>query len=138
MTAYEYLTQCVMTRLQPSSIHGIGVFAIRDIKAGDNVFEVWLGQTGTYELTKTQYDSLSKELQDYLCAMFGYPYKIKLTNGCHFIFITPQYFINTKFEEGTVDCFTYTALIDIPKGMELYSTYGRNHKHEYKSQKALI
>jgi len=138
MTAYEYLTKYVMTRLKPSTVHGIGVFAIRDISVGENVFEDWDGETGSYELTEKEYSFLSNEIKDYLCAMFGHPYKIRLVKGCHFVFITPQYFINTKFENGNVDCYTFKALQDIPKGMELFSNYGIKHREEYKSEKKVI
>lgn len=35
----EHLKKNVYCRLKPSSIHGVGVFAIRDIPAGTNPFE---------------------------------------------------------------------------------------------------
>jgi len=138
MNPYDYLTNHVMTRLKPSSLHGIGVFAIRDINKGENVFQDWTGNTGTYEITQKEFNNLSDELKDYLRAMFGYPYKIRLVKDCHFVFITPQYFINTKFEDGNVDCYTFKTLQNIPKGTELFSNYGIKHKHEYKYEKTII
>ena len=130
ITPYEYLTKCVMTRLRPSPLHGIGVFAIRDIKQGENVFPCWWGQTGIYNISKSEFDSFSDELKDFIRAMRGYPYKVKLFNGCTYGFT--NHYINTQFENGTVDCFTYKALTDISINDELFSNYGKNHKHEYK------
>jgi len=130
ITPYEYLTKCVMTRLRPSPLHGIGVFAIRDIKKGENVFSAWWGKTAIYDISKSEFESFSDELQDFIRAMRGYPYKVKLFNGCTYGFT--NHYINTQFENGTVDCFTHEALTDISINDELFSNYGKNHKHEYK------
>jgi len=138
MTAYEYLTQCVMTRLRPSSVHGIGVFALRDIKAGEHVFEVWKGETGMYIITNDEYNSLSPELKEYLFAMYGPTGCLKLYHNCHFVLITPQYFTNTQYDKGNVDCSTYCALTDIPCGAELFSNYGRGNNHTRTINRAII
>lgn len=127
MKPIEYLQNCVMSRLQPSPIHGVGVFAIRDIKKGEEVFGLWKGRTGRYELTDEEYNTLSIELKEYIFDMFGVQKHIRLYNNCHFVFITPQFFINTLYEKGNVDCFTFRALCDINKGEELFSNYGYNH-----------
>lgn len=118
-----------MTRLRPSSVHGIGVFALRDIKAGEHVFEVWKGETGMYIITNDEYNSLSPELKEYLFAMYGPTGCLKLYHNCHFVLITPQYFTNTQYDKGNVDCSTYRALMDIPCGAELFSNYGRGNNH---------
>ena len=138
MTPYEYLTQCVMTRLQPSPIHGIGVFAIIDINAGEKVFDVWRGATGMYLITNEEYNVLSPELKDYVFAMYGPSGYFRLYNNCHFVLITPQYFINTKYDKGNVDCHTYCALTDIPKGTELFSNYGVRDNHTNTNKGKLI
>lgn len=36
--------------LRPSSLHGVGVFAIRDIKVNTDIFSVWSGATDRYKL----------------------------------------------------------------------------------------
>ena len=138
MTAYEYLTQCVMTRLQPSPVHGIGVFAIRDIKAGERVFEVWKGTTGMYFITNDECNSLSPQFKEYLFAMSGPSGYVKLYHNCHFVLITPQYFINTQYDKGNVDCSTYCALTDIPCGAELFSNYGRKNNHTNTATRPII
>jgi hypothetical protein len=136
MSPYDYLKNCVMTRIRPSEVHGVGVFAIRDIKEGETVFEFWRGRTGVYEITKDQFATLSAEIQDFLRAMRGYPYNVRLVNGCVFGFT--NHYINTQFEKGTVDCFTHKALADIPFNSELFSNYGKNYRHEYNLKKSLI
>jgi hypothetical protein len=72
----------------------------------------------------------SQPKKDFIRAMRGYPYKVKLFNGCAYGFT--NHYINTQFENGTVDCFTFKALVDIPLNEELFSNYGKNHRHEYK------
>jgi hypothetical protein len=124
MKPIEYLKKHVMTRLRPSDVHGIGVFAIRDIKKGEKVFERWPGKTGDYTLTQEEYEGLSDELKDYLFDMFGIKNYVKLFHDCHFVMITPQFFINTKQEKGTVEYANCRAIADIPKGDELFSNYG--------------
>jgi SET domain-containing protein len=130
ITPYDFLRNAVMTRIRPSNIHGVGVFAIRNIKKGENVFPYWEGRTGIYDISKSEFESFSDELQDFIKAMRGYPYKVKLFNGCAYGFT--NHYINTQFENGTVDCITYKALTDISINDELFSNYGKNYKHEYK------
>ena len=129
-TAYDFLKNCVMTRIKPSEVHGIGVFAIRDIKKGETVFEFWQGKTGIYEISKSEFDTFSDELQDFIRALRGHPYKVKLVNGC--VYGCTNHYINTQFENGTVDCFTFKALVDIPINDELFSNYGKLYMPEYK------
>lgn len=129
-TAYDFLKNGVMTRIKPSKVHGVGVFAIRDIKKGETVFEFWQGKTGVYEISKAEFETFSDELQDFIRAFRGHPYKVKLVNGC--VYGCTNHYINTQFENGTVDCFTFKALVDIPIDDELFSNYGKNHISEYK------
>ena len=129
-TAYDFLKNGVMTRIKPSKVHGVGVFAIRDIKRGETVFEFWRGKTGIYEISKAEFETFSYELQDFIRAFRGHPYKVKLVNGC--VYGCTNHYINTQFENGTVDCFTFKALVDIPIDDELFSNYGKNHMSEYK------
>ena len=136
ISPYDYLKNCVMTRIRPSNVHGVGVFSIRDIKEGETVFQSWRGRTGVYEITTLEFDALSAELQDFLKAMRGYPYKVRLVNGCVFGFT--NHYINTQFERGTVDCFTHKALVNIPFNSELFSNYGENYRHEYNFKKNII
>jgi len=129
-TPYDFLKNGVMTRIRPSKVHGVGVFAIRDIKKGEIVFPYWWGKTAIYDISKSEFESFSDELQDFIRAMRGYPYKVQLFNG--FTYGFTNHYINTQFENGIVDCFTYEALDDISINDELFSNYGKNHKHEYK------
>jgi hypothetical protein len=43
MTPYEYIKKCVNVKLSPSSMHGVGVFAMRDIEVDEEIFINWYG-----------------------------------------------------------------------------------------------
>ena len=52
MTPLEYLQQKVVAILKPSSVEGVGFFAVRDIEIGESVFEPWMGESGIYSITQ--------------------------------------------------------------------------------------
>ena len=122
MTPFEYIRDCVVTRLKPSLVHGVGVFAIKDIKKGDFVFQQWTGETGIYELTEEEFRSLNKHQQDYLHAVFSEKHKVRLMSGCHFIFAIPYCFMNFSNEGlGNINGGTGEALSDIKCNEELFT-----------------
>jgi hypothetical protein len=43
-----HLSQNVKTEIRPSKVDGVGVFAIRDILKGENVFPEWQLKSGIY------------------------------------------------------------------------------------------
>lgn len=129
ITPYDFLKNGVMTRIRPSKVHGIGVFAIRNIKKGEIVFPCWWGKTGIYDISKSEFDSFSDELQDLIKALRGHTHTVKLFNGCAYGFT--NHYCNTQFENGTVDCITREALVDIAIHDEVFSNYGEDRKHEY-------
>ena len=44
----EHLINNIKTEIKPSFIQGVGVFAIRDINKGEELFPKWDGETGIY------------------------------------------------------------------------------------------
>jgi uncharacterized protein len=116
------------TRLKPSPIHGIGVFAIRDIPKGTNIFlddkgkMVWVNRAEVENLNgeiKKLYDDFCPIVED----QYGCP------NG--FNNLTVAWYINEpiKGQKPNVICnkeYDFIAARDIKKGEELtvdYSTY---------------
>jgi hypothetical protein len=116
------------TRLQPSPVHGVGVFAIRDIPKGTNIFKddrsemTWIDEK---EVSKKSEDI--KRLYGDFCVLRGGRY------GCPkgFNNLTVAWYINEppKGQEPNVVCgdeYDFFAARDIRVGEELtvdYSTY---------------
>jgi hypothetical protein len=124
MTPFEYIKNCVVTRIKPSPTHGVGLFAIKDIKKGDFVFQQWLGETGIYKITDEEFKQLSKLQQLYLTAMFPNKNEIRLRNGCYFIFVIPYCFMNYNTNEmGNINAQTGEALCDIKCNEELFTQF---------------
>jgi len=137
MTPISYVQNNVFVKLKPSSYQGIGVFAIRDIPKNTFLFEPWTGKTGTYELSDEQINKLPTELSKHIRDIFLYHPKfpnnnstiIELTNGCHWIYTTPYYFVNSGFIDGYNLCKdTYITVRDIKQGEEILSNYKRFEK----------
>lgn len=65
-TEITYLNSTVFARIAPSPIHGVGVFAIRDIPQGIRITDHTtddLGDAYWYELTPSEFDELLPEVQ---------------------------------------------------------------------------
>jgi len=133
MTPFDYLSKCVFTKLKPSKIQGIGIFALKDIPENTNPFEVWSGDTNLYKITEEELKTLDKDLYFHVKDMFEYSPNfpqdtntyIKLVNGYHWIYQNPYYFINSGFEKANIDKNTFLTTRKIRKGEELLSNYGR-------------
>ena len=63
MSVLEYLNNKVTAILKPSSLGGIGFFAVKDIKIGESVFEPWWGESGIYSITQDELFTLPIQLQ---------------------------------------------------------------------------
>ena len=115
----------VFVRLQPSRIHGVGVFAIRDIPKGTYVFRgddeemVWIRDSTTKRL-----DSETKRLYHDFCVArngkFGCPTSFNM--------LTPAWYLNhsRKANMAADENYDFYATRRIKKGEELtvdYDTY---------------
>jgi len=116
----------VFVRLAPSPIHGIGVFAICDIRS--NTLICWGDPGDMIWIPKSQISHLSGEtrrLYDDFCVSKGNML------GCprNFNRLTPAWYLNNNSENPNVHCdekYDFFTLRDIKKGEELtidYSTY---------------
>lgn len=142
MDAFTYIKEKIYVKLKPSKIAGIGVFAIKDIPADVFLFEPWLGETKYYPITNEELNELDDELRSHIKDMFlfseDFPEDtntyVKLTHGCHWIYINPYHFVNSGFYEKkhNIDKTTMKSLRFIKKGEELLSNYERYEKLQKK------
>jgi hypothetical protein len=139
MTPFEYLNTSIKSYQRPSTVQGIGLFALVDIKKGEPLFHKWDGETGNYKIKFSEAKLLPKEVMEYV--LRSYASKIenddsyinfKLVKDTNFLFTEPLSLINTKEEKGNVDSSSGISLVDIKKDEELYGNYG------YKPRKILI
>ena len=139
MSPYQYVLQKVFIILKPSSYDGIGVFAIKNIPADTSIFDPWEGETGIYELTEKEINSLPKKLIKHIRDIFLYhpefPKKrgtfIELRKGCHWIHTNPYYFVNSSIgEEHNYDKDSHLTVKLIQEGEEILSNYERFEKNK--------
>lgn len=141
MTPFEYISTKIYVKLKPSRIQGVGVFAIKDIPIGINPFEIWKGKSNRYPITELELKSLPMELYNHIKDVFLYGPEfpsntdtyVTLTNGCHWIYTTPYYFINSGFDTANIDKDTLLTTRLIYKGEELLSNYGRYERFDKKN-----
>ena len=133
MNAFSYIKNNVYVKLKPSKLQGIGVFALRDIPQGVLIFEKWAGDTGSYSVPEKDLEQLPRELYKHIKDIFLYSPNfpidtntyITLTKGCHWVYTTPYYFVNSSTVSPNLDKDTQLTLRPIKKGEEILSNYGR-------------
>lgn len=126
-----HLSNNIKTELRPSPIHGIGVFAIKDIKQGENVFPVWNRASGIYVVPNGLIHKIPSPVVNLLDMYFinqecGYKI-IRLFEGINFIFHNLS-FCNSAYpnEEHQNISSKGIALRDIDAGEEILEWYTEN------------
>jgi hypothetical protein len=140
VTPFSYIESKVLVRVQPSKISGVGVFALKDIPTSTSLFEPWLGETGVYAIPESKLITLPKLLYRHIKDIFLYgpdfpsntDTYITLTNGCHWVYTTPYYFVNSGFSNANMDKDTMKSTKFIPEGKEILSNYGRYERFDSK------
>lgn len=112
----------VFTRLRPSKLHGVGVFAIGRIKKGSSIFYgddedfVWIPRSKVAKLPKE-----IRRFYDDFCILKGDEY------GCprNFNLMTIAWYLNHSARPNVRcnDDFRFVALRDIRRGEELTVDY---------------
>lgn len=133
MDVYSYILNHVYVKIKPSRLQGVGLFAIRDIPKDTFLFERWTGATGTYPIPERYLRELPVELYLHIKDIFLYAPNfplntdtyVDLTNGCHWIYTTPYYFVNSGLDKANIDKDTQKTLRNIKAGEEILSNYGR-------------
>jgi len=129
--SFDHLITNIKTKLAPSSIHGIGVFAIRDIKKGEQVFSVWDGETGIYLIPNEKLRQLPEGVQSLLNMYFineECGYKVfRLFKGLNFISHNISYCNSAYPNEENINITNDgVATRDIIEGEEILEWYTAN------------
>ncbi len=118
----------VYTRLKPSSIHGVGVFAIRDIPKGSYIFEPDDDRTVFIPASETKVllPEIRRLYQDF-CVLEGETYECPSNLNK----LTPSWFLNHSQNPNVAadSSLKFYAIRDIKAGHELttdYETYSEN------------
>lgn len=127
----NHLANNIKTEIAVSPLHGVGVFAIKDIKEGEQVFPIWEGETGIYVVPNEDLDKIPKPVQYLLHKYFineecGYKI-IRLFNGLNFLYHGFSY-CNSAYpniENINMD-INGIALRDIEAGEEILEWYTEN------------
>jgi hypothetical protein len=131
----KHLSTNVKTKLSVSPIDGVGVFAIRDIKKGEDVFPIWDYDSGIYLIPNDRLNEIPSEIFELLDMYFineecGYKI-IRLFKGFNFTFHGFSYCnsaYQTKYTKNISD--DGIALMDIKAGEEILESYFENINFE--------
>jgi len=133
MQLFDYLNNSIKSYLRVSKIQGVGLFALVNIKKGEEVFPKWKGETGWYKIKFSEAKKLPIEVLQYILRSFGSEIinddsdvSFKLTKDCNFLFTEPLCLLNTKYEKGNVDSKTGYSLKNIKKNEEICGNYGNS------------
>lgn len=129
----NHINNNIFCELKPSKIHGVGLFAIRDINIGTHLVNPWGGDTGIYKVPLCMIHS---DIQSLLWRLFGPSNKIKnamvkfiennnslpitLFNGMNFAY-SPGLFINHSNVPTADD--NLVSITKIHKGDEIVRCY---------------
>ncbi len=127
----RHLKNNIKTKIGVSSIDGVGVFAIRDIKQYEEVFPIWDYDSGIYVIPNDRLNELSIEVVDLLDKYFindecGYKV-IRLFKGFNFLFHGFSYCNSAWPNENNVNITNNgIAMRDIKAGEEILEWYNEN------------
>lgn len=128
MEVLEYLKHHLKTDIAPSPIHGIGTFALTDIKVGEPVFMLWPNESKVYTIDRNEFEELpnySKKmiLKSYLNKP-EYPLVwFRLFKDSYFNLANPLVYTNTAGEDGNFDSIKRKAIKPIKAGEEILGNY---------------
>lgn len=117
MEQIKELNHYVRTKLAPSQIEGVGVFALRDVKKGEPLFTDMV--TKLYNLPYSEFNKLRPEIAENLLQSF--PLIIKGSAFAYPITRT-QAFLNHS-DEPNYDAIEDVVLRDIKAGEEVTEDY---------------
>ena len=126
-----HLSNNIKTQISISNINGVGVFAIKDINKGEQVFPIWEFESGIYVVPNNRMEEIPKEVQTLLHKYFingecGFKI-LRLFKGLNFLFHGFSY-CNSAYpniENVNIDNNGF-ALKDIKAGEEILEWYTEN------------
>jgi hypothetical protein len=126
-----HLKNNIKTKIGVSSIDGVGVIAITDIKQYEEVFPVWENETGIYLIPNDRLDEIPKEVVELLDMYFisnecGYKV-IRLFKGLNLLFHGFSYCNSAWPNENNINITNNgIAMRDIKSGEEILEWYTKN------------
>ena len=127
----NHLKYNVKTKFDVSEIHKVGVFAIRDIQKGEELFTAWEFDSGVYVIPNERLKELPEEVFNLLHMYFineDFGYKIiRLFKGLNLLGHMVSYCnsaYNTKFSPNIDN--NGIAITDIKAGDEILESYVEN------------
>lgn len=127
----HHLKNNIKTEIKPSNIDGIGIFAIKDIKVGEEVFPQWEYETGLYIIQNNRFSEIPEEVQKiidkyYISEVDGFRI-VRLFKGQNF-FYNSFCFCNSSYPDlqNTNISNEGIALRDIQRGEEILEAYTEN------------
>lgn len=113
----ELLNRVVSVKIAPSEIHGVGIVAMRDIKAGDCLELDAVPHV--FDLPYAKFNKLNKEVRDILLGHFP-----QILGGSHFIYPVTKFtaYLNHS-DTPNYDAKADRALKDIKAGEEITEDY---------------
>jgi len=127
----HHLNTNIKTKIDTSKIHGVGVFAIRDIMKGEKLFTPWQYDTGVYAIPNDRLPEISKEVLELLDMYFINNEKefkaLRLFKGLNLISHNISYCNSAYPNEDNINITTDgIAIRDIKAGEEILEWYTEN------------
>jgi hypothetical protein len=129
--AIKHLSTNIKTKIGVSSIDGVGVIAIRDIKQYEEVFPIWDNETGIYLIPNDRLGEIPNQVVELLDMYFindecGYKV-IRLFKGLNFLFHGYSYCNSAWPDEHKINITNNgIAMRDIKAGEEILEWYYEN------------
>jgi hypothetical protein len=129
--AIKHLSTNIKTKIGVSSIDGVGVIAIRDIKEYEDVFPIWEYESGIYLIPTDRLGEIPNEVVELLDMYFindecGYKV-IRLFKGLNFLFHGYSYCNSAWPNEHKINITNNgIAMRDIKAGEEILEWYYEN------------
>ena len=113
----QELNTYVKTKIAPSKIHGVGVFALRDIPKGQKLYADMM--TKVYTLRYSSFGKLFPEVKEMLLERFPL-----IVNGSNFLYPDTRIvaFMNHS-EKPNYNAKSDLVLVDIKEGDEITENY---------------
>lgn len=115
--AIDLLNDIVVIKLAPSPIHGIGVFALRDLKKGDRIYADTIPHA--FDIPYKDFKKLRPEISEQILSHWG-----QVINGSHFLYpVTKMSAFMNHSDNPNYDSKEDVATRAIKKGEELTEDY---------------
>ena len=115
--AIKLLNDIVKVRIAPSSIHGVGVFAMRDLKKGEQMELDAIPHM--FDVPYSKLGELNKEARELILSHWP-----NIINGSHFLYpVTKMTAFLNHSESPNYDAQTDKMLKNVKKGEELFEDY---------------